>query len=115
MADLLAKNIIVISDSKNAMRSPKRAMVKATYENKEHIDTDGSCFSPRSLFAVPPDGNSLMLETLHFVDESSDQDLLLDVPSNGSFAQAELLHPNICFGQQASNSCSSVYPSLVRP
>ncbi|KAI9173904.1 hypothetical protein LWI28_008530 [Acer negundo] len=103
-------------DAKNTMRSPKRVTVKATYENKEHIDIDGSCFSPRSLFAVPPDGSSLMmLESLRFVDESSDQDLLLDVPSHGSFAQAELLHPSLSFGQQASTSSSSAYPNHVRP
>ncbi|KAL5748386.1 hypothetical protein ACOSP7_025424 [Xanthoceras sorbifolium] len=102
-------------DAKNTMRSPKRIAVKATYESKEHLDFDGSCFSPRSLFAVPHDGSSLMLESLHFVDESSDQDLLLDVPSNGSFAQAELLHPSLSFGHQASTSSSSGYPNHARP
>jgi len=90
--------------------------MKATYEIKELIDNDGSCFSPRSLFALPPDGSSLMLDSLHFVDESSDQDLLLDIPSNGSFAQAELLYPtNNSFGQQASTSSSSIYAHLGCP
>ena len=89
--------------------------MKAAYENKELIDNDGSCFSPRSLFAMPPDGSSLMLDSLPFVDESSEQDLLLDVPSNGSFPQAELLHPTINFGQQASTSSSSIYPHHFRP
>ncbi|CAK7356275.1 unnamed protein product [Dovyalis caffra] len=98
-----------------SMKSPKRIVMKATYENKELIDNDGSCFSPRSLFALPPDGSSLMLDSLHFVGESSDQDLLLDIPSNGSFAQAELLHPTNSFGQQASTSSSSIYPHLGRP
>lgn len=85
--------------------------MKASYENKEVIDNDGSCFSPRSLFALPPDGSSLMLDSLRFVEENSDQDLLLDVPSNGSFPQAELLHPALSFGaQQASTSSSSIYP-----
>uniref|UniRef100_A0A2P2M268 GATA transcription factor n=1 Tax=Rhizophora mucronata TaxID=61149 RepID=A0A2P2M268_RHIMU len=93
--------------------SPKRIVTKATYENKELIDKDGSCFSPGSLFAMPPDGSSLMLDSLPFVDESSEQDLLLDVPSNGSFPQAELLHPDINFGQQPSTSSSSIYPHLV--
>jgi len=97
------------------MKSPKRIVMKATYENKELIDNDGSCFSPRSLFALPPDGSSLMLDSLHFVDESSDQDLLLDIPSNGSFAQAELFYPTNSFGQQASTSSSSIYPHLGRP
>ncbi|XP_073261146.1 GATA transcription factor 26 isoform X2 [Populus alba] len=99
-----------------SMKSPKRIVMKATYEIKELIDNDGSCFSPRSLFALPPDGSSLMLDSLHFVDESSDQDLLLDIPSNGSFAQAELLYPtNNSFGQQASTSSSSIYPHLGCP
>lgn len=97
------------------MKSPKRINMKTTYENKEVMDNDGSCFSPRSLFALPPDGGSLMLDSLHYVDESSDQDLLLHVPSNGSFPQAELLHPTSSFGQQASTSNSSRYPHLVRP
>ncbi|KAH8521363.1 hypothetical protein H0E87_002417 [Populus deltoides] len=99
-----------------SMKSPKRIVMKATYEIKELIDNDGSCFSPRSLFALPPDGSSLMLDSLHFVDESSDQDLLLDIPSNGSFAQAELLYPtNNSFGQQASTSSSSIYAHLGCP
>ncbi|KAG6780690.1 hypothetical protein POTOM_013558 [Populus tomentosa] len=97
------------------MKSPKRIIMKATYENKELTDNDGSCFSPRSLFALPPDGSSLMLDSLHFVDESSDQDLLLDIPSNGSFAQAELFYPTNSFGQQASTSSSSIYQHLGRP
>ncbi|KAH7833864.1 hypothetical protein Vadar_010549 [Vaccinium darrowii] len=41
----------------------------------------------------PPDSSSLMLDSFQFMDESSDQDLLLDVPSNNSFPQAELLFP----------------------
>lgn len=89
--------------------------MKGSYENKEIIDNDVSCFSPRSLFALPPDGSSLMLDSLNFIDESSDQDLLLDVPSNSSFPQAELLHPNLSFGSQASTSSSSAYPQHLRP
>lgn len=67
--------------------------MKATCENKELIDNDDSCFSPGSLLTLPHDGSSPVLDSLHYVDESSDQDLLLDVPSNGSFPLAELLHP----------------------
>lgn len=104
-----------LSSEVKVMKSPKRINMKTTYENKEVMDNDGSCFSPRSLFALPPDGGSLMLDSLHYVDESSDQDLLLHVPSNGSFPQAELLHPTSSFGQQASTSNSSRYPHLVRP
>ncbi|KHG01753.1 GATA transcription factor 26 -like protein [Gossypium arboreum] len=97
------------------IKCPKRVVMKATCENKEVIDNDGSCFSPRSLFALPPDGSSLLLDSLHFVNESSDQDLLLDVPPNGSFPQAELLHPTLSFGQQASTSSSSARSHHVHP
>ena len=96
------------------MKCPKRVIVKASYENKELIDNDSSCFSPRSLFALPSDGSSFMFDSLNFVEENSDQDLLLDVPSNGSFPQAELLHPALSYdAQQASTSSSSIYPHLV--
>ncbi|KAE8713788.1 GATA transcription factor 26 [Hibiscus syriacus] len=97
------------------LKSPKRVTVKATYGNKEHRENDDSCFCPRSLFALPPDGSSLMLDSLHFVDECSDQDLLLDVPHNGSFPQAELLHPTSSLGQRASTSSNSLHPHLVHP
>ncbi|GLU05512.1 hypothetical protein SLE2022_226100 [Rubroshorea leprosula] len=97
------------------LKSPKRVIMKATFENKELLDNDGSCFSPRSLFALPPDSSSMMLDSLQFVDEISDQDLLLDVPSNGSFPEAELLHPPLSFGQQASTCSSSAYPHFVHP
>ncbi|XP_012472086.1 GATA transcription factor 26 [Gossypium raimondii] len=97
------------------LMSPKRVIMKATHENKELIDNESSCFSPRSLFALPPDGSSPMLDSLHFANECSDQDLLLDVPSNGTFPQAELLHPTSSFGQQASTSSNSPHPHLVHP
>ncbi|KAF2315115.1 hypothetical protein GH714_038183 [Hevea brasiliensis] len=117
---ITSNNLIATKRSRDTlevkvMKSPKRINMKAIYENKEVMDNDGSCFSPRSLFALPPDGGSLMLDSFHYVDESSDQDLLLDVPSNGSFPQAELLNPTLSFGQQASTSSSSTYPYLVRP
>ncbi|KAL6536540.1 hypothetical protein OROGR_013112 [Orobanche gracilis] len=48
-------------------------------------------------------------------DESREQDLLLDVPSNGSFPQAELL-PSSSLGAQASTSSStSLYPYFFHP
>lgn len=112
---LLKKYMFFIFLEAKTLKGPKRVIMKATNENKEHIDNDGFCFSPRSLFALPPDGSSFVLDSLHFVDESSDQDLLLDVPSNCSFPQAELLHPALSFGQQASTSSSSAHPHLVHP
>lgn len=111
-----SENVFHVSEVKIVMKSPKRAIMKSSYEKKEAIDNDGSCFSPRSLFALPPDGSSFLLESINFVEESSDQDLLLDVPSHGSFAQAELLHPALSFGsQQASTSSSSICPHLLHP
>lgn len=111
-------NILHVADVKIVIKSPKRVIAKSGCEKKEASENDGSsCFSPRSLFAVPTDsGGSFLLDPVNFVEESSDQDLLLDVPSNGSFAQAELLHPSLSFGSlQASTSCSSVHPRLLRP
>ncbi|KAK5813065.1 GATA transcription factor 26-like [Gossypium arboreum] len=122
---IASNNFVTMKRSRNSqiqnfpesrtLKSPKRVIMKASCENKELIDNDGSCFSPRSLFALPSDRSSLMLDSLHFVDESSDQDLLLDVPSNGSFPQAELLHPALSFGQQASTSSSSAHPNPFHP
>ncbi|XP_071697440.1 GATA transcription factor 26-like [Rutidosis leptorrhynchoides] len=75
---------------KNTTKNAKVAFKKASYEHKEHIDNDGNGFSPKNLFALPSDNSSLMLDYLKYADES-DHDLLLDVPSNTSFPQAELL------------------------
>ncbi|XAR54896.1 hypothetical protein NMG60_11030226 [Bertholletia excelsa] len=94
------------------MKSPKR-VAKGSNEHKELVDNDGSCFSPRSLFALPPDNSSLMLDSFQFMDENSDQDLLLEVPSNTSFPEAELLLPNSSFKAQGSTSSSSVYSSFL--
>lgn len=99
---------------KTAMKSPKRPSMKASYEHKELIDNDGPGFSPRSLFALPPDNSSLMLDSLKYADENGDQDLLLEVPSNTSFPQAELLLPTSSFAAaQASTSSSSIYQNFV--
>lgn len=105
------------SEARATMKSPKRAIMKAGSENKEQIDNDGSCFSPRSLFALPPDGSSLMLDSFDYANENSDQDLLLDVPSHSSFPQAELLCPISSYNntQKASTNTSSIYPHLIRP
>lgn len=104
-------------EARATMKSPKRAIMKAGSENKEQIDNDGSCFSPRSLFALPPDGSSLMLDSFDYANENSDQDLLLDVPSHSSFPQAELLCPISSYNntQKASTNTSSIYPHLIRP
>ncbi|CAN0842639.1 GATA transcription factor 26 [Linum grandiflorum] len=96
-----------------------RSVTKPSYVNNELMDNDASYFSPQSLFALPPEGgSSFMLEdSFTFIDEG--EDLLLDVPSNGSFPQAELLHQHPAssnLGQQASTNSSSIPPQdQLRP
>ncbi|PNY05248.1 GATA transcription factor 26-like protein [Trifolium pratense] len=99
------------SEVKTIMRSPKRIITKTSYEGK--LVDDGSFYNPKSLFPLPPDASSHLLDSFNFVEDSSDQDLLLDVPSNNSFPQAELLHPNLSYGAQASTSSSSAYSHLM--
>ncbi|XP_057810110.1 GATA transcription factor 26 isoform X2 [Salvia miltiorrhiza] len=100
--------------SKVMMKSPRRILMKSSYGKKEVLDRDDSFMSAKSLFSIQNDNGSSVLDTSHFEGENSDQDLLLDVPSNGSFPQAELL-PSSSFGAMASTSSSSVYPNLVHP
>ncbi|KAL0727657.1 hypothetical protein Bca4012_023750 [Brassica carinata] len=70
------------SESRGLMRSPKSVTtMKSSHER------NGSFFRPRSLASV------FAQESVSEGNCSSDQDLLLlDLPSNGSFPQAELLH-----------------------
>ncbi|XP_004244556.1 GATA transcription factor 26-like [Solanum lycopersicum] len=104
------------SGAKTTMKSPKRVVMKSIYEQKELVDNDGSCFSPRSSFALPSENSSLVLDSLRSANENSHQDLLLDVPSNSYCPQAELLLPTSSFTTQASTSSSSMYPPhFIRP
>ncbi|KAJ4881063.1 GATA transcription factor 26 [Raphanus sativus] len=84
----------VKSESRGLMRSPKSVTkMKAIHESKVLTENNGSCFSPRSLASVfgQESGGTTVFGNEN--DCSSDQDLLLmDLPSNGSFPQAELLH-----------------------
>lgn len=107
-------------ETTSASKMPKRVLLKVDSKSKQPLHYDGSCFppAPRNLFTLPTNGSSLMLDAYQFEDESSDQDLLLDVPSNGSFpqAEAELLCPTSSFAsQQASGSSSSIHLSHFRP
>ncbi|KAL2454167.1 GATA transcription factor 26 [Abeliophyllum distichum] len=92
------------------MRSPRRVLMKSIYEHKDLMYNDG----PKNLLSLPNDNGSRGLDMLQFADENSEQDLLLDVPYNSSFPQAELL-PTSSFVKQASTSSNSVYPHLARP
>nr|GMD94221.1 GATA transcription factor 26-like [Ipomoea batatas] len=96
------------------MKSPKRATNRFGSGHKETADSDASCFTPKLLSALPSDYSSVVLDSFGFATETSDQDLLLDVPSNSSFPQAELL-PVSSFIAQASTGSSSVYRHLARP
>lgn len=81
--------------------------VKANNGLKAPMEKDATFFSPKSLLVQPPDSTH-MLDCFRFGDESSDHDLLLNIPSHSSFPQAELLLPTPGFGAQASTS-SSIY------
>lgn len=75
------------------MRSPKSVTkMKASHEIKVMTENNVSCFSQRSLASVfAHESGSTVFG--YEGNCSSDQDLLLvDLPSNGSFPQAELLH-----------------------
>nr|AFK41937.1 unknown [Lotus japonicus] len=82
---------------------------KVVDEDTSNRSSSGSAISNSESCAA----SSLFLDSLNFAEESSDQDLLLDVPSNSSFPQAELLCPTLSFGAQASTSSSSAYSHLV--
>ncbi|KAF3792994.1 GATA transcription factor 26, partial [Nymphaea thermarum] len=79
---------------------------QSTCEANESLKYDASCFSPRSLFASPPGRSPVTMDSLQFTDNSSEQDLLLDVPSNMSLHQAELLDCN--FWKQKSSPTGSL-------
>ncbi|KNA15524.1 hypothetical protein SOVF_097470 [Spinacia oleracea] len=104
-------------ETKTATKPPKRVVLKVDSKNKQPLQYEGSCFTPppRNLFSLPTNGSSLMLDSYQFEDESSDQDLLLDVPSNGSFPQAEAEFFCPASSQQASASSSSIHLSHFRP
>ncbi|EFH41398.1 zinc finger family protein [Arabidopsis lyrata subsp. lyrata] len=74
------------SETRDVMRSPKEVMkIRSKHiETKEILENSVSSFKPMSC------GGPLVFS--YEDNDISDQDLLLDVPSNGSFPQAELLH-----------------------
>ncbi|WOG85782.1 hypothetical protein DCAR_0104975 [Daucus carota subsp. sativus] len=86
--------------------------VKTNYGLKAPMDKEATFFSPKTRLVQPPDNTSLMPDCFQFGDESSDHDLLLNIPSHSSFPQAELLLPTQGFGAQASTS-SSIYHNHV--
>ncbi|KAG8374642.1 hypothetical protein BUALT_Bualt10G0017200 [Buddleja alternifolia] len=103
-----------LAGAKVIMKSPRNIIMKnSSSDQKEVIDKDGSFLRAKSLLSIQNDNISLVLDSSHFTGESCDQDLLLDIPSNGFLPQAELLLPSSGFSALASTSSSSVYPNLV--
>ncbi|XP_010529984.1 PREDICTED: GATA transcription factor 26-like [Tarenaya hassleriana] len=82
-----------ISETRAVTRIPKRVMkTKADQETKEREEDSLPCFSPRSLEVRFESEESWGAFGYEGSCGGSEQDLLLDVPLNGSFPQAELLH-----------------------
>ncbi|CAA7393151.1 unnamed protein product [Spirodela intermedia] len=84
-------------EKKSSIKSPKRSSklrvtnlrsLKSPQPNS--MENTLSIFSPRGMLASPLQVNPL-LDSLQFDGEDSDQDLLLEVRTNGSFPEAELL------------------------
>ncbi|CAH2046098.1 unnamed protein product [Thlaspi arvense] len=74
------------SETRVVMRSPKEVMkIRSNHvKTEEIVENSVSSFNPMSY------GGSMAFS--YEDNDISDQDLLLDVPPNGSFPQAELLH-----------------------
>lgn len=87
--------------------SGSKKVVETNYGNEV------SCFGPKLQLEAPRDSTSSMLDCFQFAAESSDHDLLLNIPSHSSFPQAELLLPNSGFGAQASTSNSQLCQNHV--
>ncbi|XP_072983889.1 GATA transcription factor 27-like [Typha latifolia] len=67
------------------------AATRFVVDTDDFVDNDGACFNPRNFLASSPDRRSMLVQ---YTDDSSDHNLLVDVPCNGSFPEAELLyHP----------------------
>lgn len=118
--------MLFISDIKNPAKSTKRvcrpeltnpppslsanqlessAISKVTDGTNQFIDHEDCCFGPRRFFASLPDRNSML-----FVADSTEDNLLLDLPSKASFPEAQLLcHP----WEQKMNQNSSTRESRV--
>ncbi|KAL8158646.1 hypothetical protein V2J09_000183 [Rumex salicifolius] len=97
---------------KETNESPKRGLNKSGFRCKEPIQKYGSFFTPGRLFNLPTDNCHIRLESCH--DEFSDQDLLLDVPSNCCFPEAELLlPPSMITSHQTSVSSSSIHSAMI--
>ncbi|VFR02194.1 unnamed protein product [Cuscuta campestris] len=103
------------SDGNAAIKSQKTATNRG---RNDTIKNDGSSYSPKlpsnhnhCLELIDPIGFATV-SSFHQREEEEEEDLLLlDVPSNSSFPQAELFFPipSSFLSHQASPSCTSVY------
>ncbi|KAJ8464591.1 hypothetical protein OPV22_027143 [Ensete ventricosum] len=103
----------LVPEQKSSMRSPKRVcrsegmnppsgcsnqlessvVSKVTDDTEDFVDHETACIDSRKIFATVAD-RSYLLAPKQFIADSSDDDLLLDMPSSASFPEAELLyHP----------------------
>nr|XP_018678135.1 PREDICTED: GATA transcription factor 27-like isoform X2 [Musa acuminata subsp. malaccensis] len=103
----------LLPEQKSSMRSPKRVcrsggmnppsgysnqlessvVSKVTDDTEDFVDHEAACIYSRKIFATAAD-RSYSLAPKQFIADSSDDDLLLDMPSSASFPEAELLyHP----------------------
>ncbi|CAM8902922.1 unnamed protein product [Rhodiola kirilowii] len=78
------------SETEISPKDPSTMKMKFSDETKEFVDTERTGSHTKGL-SISPSWHSL-----GSTDSHSDQDLLLDVPSNCAFPQAELLYPNQC-------------------
>ncbi|XP_057824842.1 GATA transcription factor 26 isoform X1 [Cryptomeria japonica] len=91
-------NSVKSPGNRQRIRNPYHENMQTGYTSKSPMEFDVEpktefCFSPSSLFASPIGRSSILLDSMGTLgSESFEQDLLLDVPSNVSLQQAELLH-----------------------
>lgn len=85
---------------KSCLLNSREAEPQFKYVAEDFVETEGSGFSPRSLFTSPPDSSSM----LQLPNGRSDQDLLLNVHCNSSFPEAELLYNHNWSQKTVSNS-----------
>ncbi|KAG6513875.1 hypothetical protein ZIOFF_024212 [Zingiber officinale] len=101
------------SDLKRTMRSPKRVcrpggmnppskcstmfgssiINQITDESENFADNDVACFSPKTLDSGLSDKSNTMQSFMQFISDSSEGDLIPDLPTSTSFPEAELYHP----------------------
>lgn len=81
--------------------SLREAEPQVIYDDEDIVDSEGTCFSPRSLFTSPPERSSvLQLST----DEGSDQDLPINVRCSAAvLPEVELLYDHSWNQKAVSN------------